>query len=591
MKSIYRILLLLVFVVVSGILAGCGTPLRSERASADWSRGVLLGQAGLNAPVAMASTVGGDTVLAWVGAPGDDDAVALHLVQVDVAGQVVVDHDLAFPAENPTQVGLAPAGSGELHIFWIDKEGDIRRLLYSRLDAAGNALYAPEPISPLGIAVSSYTLLPGDDGQVHIFWSCEEGDLAGLYYSRLGVDGARLADNATLQSKGYDAAACVDRDGEIHLVWSQRPDYGERAVYYARFDPDAEALVSPRQLALYAAPLGIVAHSPEIGLARDDVYVFWALERRGGGVSNPSADSYFMVFPQDRPELVIRPERLVIPADNHPDLDEWDTGLPVRDLAAVPDGVLPSTFVYLASASRTHEDVLPVAYAVQIDGRTKSTVQIVLAVWRDGEILGYQIAGKTANFSGQPRLLADGRGNLNLAWLDTAGFGTFDVYYASTAEAMRSDANRLTGRDVGSAVLSVLWGVAQAVGMLPIAFIWLFLPLILVVIYVFLRAESDMAERGPRVMLVVAAVLYTTCKYLFQPNWLAALPLPRQLSAGAANAFMYAVPVVISLLAAGITVLYIRRRQYASLLPSFLVFVAADALVTLLLYVPGILAE
>ena len=553
---------------------------------------MLLGQAGLNAPVAMASTADGTaTALAWVGTPGDDDAVALHLVEVDTAGQVTADHDLALPVNAPTQVGLAAADAGELHILWTDKEGDIRRLYYSRLDAAGNALYAPEAVSPLGIAVSSYALLAGENGQIHIFWSCEEGDLAGLYYTRLGMDGARLADNVNLQPGGTDAAACVDRDGGINLVWSQQPDFGERALYYARFDPEQAALVAPRQLALYAAPLGIVAHPPEIGLARDDVYVFWALERRGGGVSKPSADSYFLVFPQGRPELAIQPQRVVIPADNHPDLAEQDTGLPVREMATVPEGVLPSTFIYLASASRSHEDVLPVAYAVQLDGRTKSTVQIVLAVWRDGEIQGYQVAGKTANFSGQPRLLADGQSNLNLAWLDTAGFGSFDVYYASTAEIMRAGTNRLTGRDVGSAILAVLWGVAQALGMLPIAFIWLFLPLVLVVIYVFLRAESDLAERGPRVMLIVAGVLYTACKYLFQPNWLAALPLPRHLSAGAADAFMYAVPVVISLLAAGLTALYIRRHKYASLLPGFLIFVAADAVVTLLLYVPGILAE
>jgi hypothetical protein len=459
------------------------------------------------------------------------------------------------------------------------------------VDAAGNALYAPEAVSPLGIGVASYALLPGTDGDIHIFWSCEEGDLAGLYYTRLGVDGARLADSVTLQPKAFDAAACMDRQGRIHLVWAQQPDFSERAVYYALFDPEQGALVMPTELTHYSAPLGVVAHAPEIGLARDDIYVFWAVERRGGGVSTPSAESYVAIFPQGRPELGIETQRVIIPSDNHLDLATQDTGLPLHELAEVQQGSLASTFVYLASASRAHEDALPVAYAVQIDGRTKSIVQIVVAVWRDSEIQGYQIVGKTSNFSGQPHLLADGQGNLGLAWLDTAGFGAYDVYYASTAEAMRADANRLTWRDVGGAILAVLWSVAQAMGMLPIAFLWLFLPLVLVVMYVFLRAEGDLEQRGPRVMLAVAALLYTACKYLFQPNWLAALPLPRQLSAGTADLFMYIVPVAISSLAAAITVLYIRRRKYASLLPSFLIFVAADALVTLLLYVPGILAE
>jgi hypothetical protein len=335
----------------------------------------------------------------------------------------------------------------------------------------------------------------------------------------------------------------------------------------------------------------VVAHAPKIGLARDDVYIFWSLERRGGGVSTPMAETYAAIFPQGRPELVVRPAKVAIPADIRLTFSAVETDLPLHELAPATKGANARRFVYLASAAHAQWEALPVAYAVQLEGRTKSIMQIVVAVWQDGQIQGYQIAGKTANFSGQPRLISDGRGQLNLSWLDTAGFGRYDVYYASTAPEMRAEANRITGRDVGESILGVLWGVAQAMGMLPIAFIWLFLPLMLVVIYIFVRAEGDLALRGPRIMLAAAAVLYTACKYMFQPNWLAALPLPRSLSAGASEVFMYAVPVLISLLAAGLTALYIRRRTYASLLPSFMLFVAADALLTLLLYVPGILAE
>jgi len=69
------------------------------------------------------------------------------------------------------------------------------------------------------------------------------------------------------------------------------------------------------------------------------------------------------------------------------------------------------------------------------------------------------------------------------------------------------------------------------------------------------------------------------------------LPLPPNLSPGINDALIYAAPVLISGLAGVAMVIYIKRREYPTLLPSFGFFVACDALLTLLVYVPGIVAE
>jgi len=67
--------------------------------------------------------------------------------------------------------------------------------------------------------------------------------------------------------------------------------------------------------------------------------------------------------------------------------------------------------------------------------------------------------------------------------------------------------------------------------------------------------------------------------------------LPRGTPAGVANVLIYLAPVLITAVAAALTWLYVKRRPYASLLPTFGIFALSDALLTLLVYVPGILAE
>ncbi len=228
---------------------------------------------------------------------------------------------------------------------------------------------------------------------------------------------------------------------------------------------------------------------------------------------------------------------------------------------------------------------------MRISERTKSIVQVVLALWADGEMVGYQIVGQTDSISLRPSLEVDTEGDLHLNWIDTAGFGRYAVYYAATTPEARQNLNRLGADDVMAALFGVAWGLAQAASFFPIALVWLFPPLVVLALYAFIRAEDSLERIGSRVMLAVGGLLYIASKYVFRPNWLAALPLPRGTPAGLANALMYLAPLLITGVAVALTWLFVRRRPYVSLLPTFGVFAVSDALLTLLVYVPGILAE
>ena len=110
-------------------------------------------------------------------------------------------------------------------------------------------------------------------------------------------------------------------------------------------------------------------------------------------------------------------------------------------------------------------------------------------------------------------------------------------------------------------------------------------------IYLFIRAEGGLSFRSSQIVLLVAILLYTGGKYLFRPNWFAALPLPRDLPQYLADWAIYTVPFLITGAAGLVTWFYVKRRPSATLLLAFAIFAGTDALLTLLIYVPGMLAE
>lgn len=583
--------LLPVLVLLAALLSSCqGAPTRSARAHSDWSRGAWIGSASLNSPVAMVAGRGDeDARFLWV-AEDDQDRQVLRFAHVDASGALVSERQLAVDALRPNQPALARDASGRLHATWLARDGEIYRLYHALLDDAGEVSAGPEVVSPDGAAVQSYACFPSSEAGIEVFWGAIEGAAPGMYHARLTEPGA-ASDSRPLGFVGFDPAAARARDGTLHLVWKQIPETGRQSVHYGVFDVGARAVSSAGELVSFGVPTGLVSHRPSLGIAQGRAYVFWSLERRGGGLSKPSAESRYVSFPLGHPEEAGRGETVAIPDPNHPEYHAIHSPFHLTEAAENPEGLLPSQFVYQPSAVSEEQDQLATAFAVQIVGRTKSVVQIVLALWADGRMVGYQIAGQSDSISLRPSLAADGGGDLHLNWIDTAGFGRYSVYYAATTAEARANLNRLGFDDVTAAVFGVLWGIAQAASFFPIVLVWLIAPLTVLAVYCFIRAEDGLDRVGSRVMLVVGALIYMLIKYLFRPTWLAALPLPRGTPLPVANALMYVAPLLILGLAALIAWLVMRRRQYPSLLPAFGVLAGSDALLTLLVYVPGILAE
>lgn len=564
---------------------------RSERASSDWSRGSRLGRASANDTVALLPDAAkGRTYLAWVSRRDFDGVEQLHLAILDATGRVVVERDLDVETSRPGRLTLAPAEGG-LHLLWIDRLGARRQLHHVLLDAQGWPISASAVISPKDLVVDSYALAVGRDGALDLLVGAVEGERTGLFHLTLAPDGALRAPLASLGVPGFDPALRYDAAGTLHALWTQSPGYGERQLFHGLLDRTAQSLRDVTRLASYPVGVGLVGHPPALGLTDTEAYVFWSIERRGGGLTPPMADTYYVQFPLGRPEQASPARAVAIPSWNRPAYTPVHSGYNIRSLVASSRNDLPAEFVYFPSVATSRQGELAVAFSVQLSGRTQQIIQVAVSYWRDGELIGYQIAGQTATSSLKPALAVDEQDNLHLAWIDTAGFGAYDVYYAGTAEAVRSRLNRVTVQDVLMQLLNLLWGVVQALGFVPVILAWGFVPLVVIVIYILFVPEASLSRMGSRLVLAFAALLYVAFKYSLRPGWLMDLPLPSGLAPSTADLLILVTPLLISALAAALVWWYGRKRPNASIFGLFGLFVLADALVTLIIYVPGVLGE
>ena len=579
--------------VAACLLGGCQrSATQSKRIDTDSSRGLRLGQARLNErPALLTDRRGENTYVVWTGAEGNSEARSLRFVRLDDQGRIAQAHNLGIGDTRPSRPELARGGVGEMHLTWIDRSGDVRRLRHVRLDDTGSPVSEPTTLSLASVDVDSYAVAKNGLGGLDVLWSVREGQGPGLYHLRLDASGGTDVDNMSLRLNGFGPGIRLDRDGTVHMVWLEAPSFGERAVLYATLDPVDQLMSQPVVLGRYPQPVGVAGYAPCLGLTDGDVYVFWSLERRGGGMSPPEAETFVVTFPMGRPDRAKGPSPVNIPPTSRPRYLRVESAFGVSELAEHRGVGSPSTVIYQPAAGTGIEDELAVAFATQLQGRTKAVIQPVLTLWADGSMRGYQILAKTDHVSLRPSLHADESGDLHLAWIDTAGFGVYDVYHATTRTATTSLRARITGRDVLEGAMAIAWGVVQALSFVPLVLMWMLAPLMLLAVYVFLRPQVDLAFPLPRAVLALTILVYMAAKYLLRANWLAALPLPRDLPQWLGNGLTYAAPLAISGVAGLVASVFTRRRDLTSLLPTFFVFAACDALITLFVYIPAFLAE
>ncbi len=568
-RSLLFLAILLLF------LAGCGlgTAQIGRKPSPDWSRGL---------PV---STDAGGTIDMLVEGSGQavhfvwptaaDDQAHIHYTQLDNRASPVVDKDLILPEGRQRTPRLLDAGPDKLHLFWARRISSSKGwvLWHALLDKAGNVIGEPTQITPEEVLVGDYAAAQNAAGEAFVVWEDNRtNSLSGARVTDRGVE----PESALLVESGESPSLYVDQTGTLHMAW-----FEELGISYATF-PDGELALAEATSLAQMQELTAILDGPAVGVAGDWVYVIWSTFARSGLESNTGWTEY-VAFPAGEPGPS-NPTRVWMLTDEEQPYEPYTGAYPLTVLAPqVNNPAISSDYIVEPDRGASQGDELAVVLSTKQEFRLQELVQLAVAIFKDGEYAGYQMASKTESFSQDGSLFTDAQGNLHLAWLEGTGR---KVYYASTAPETRAGIDRLGAGDLANALLS--GGMEAMVGTLffPLALIWFVPGAIILAVYKLRQDDETASDPTSRILIIIAVVGYLGTKALFLPSIISYVPFSAWIDVPNGLALVLRIIVPLFILALGILVAewLRRRRPTMSSVMYYFILCGVDALLTLAVY-------
>jgi hypothetical protein len=580
MKRLYRVGQLLLFLSVF-LLGGC-TPEsdRTEKPSTDWSRGLLLGRANVKEPVALQVDTAKHVHLVWSERVAEGQ-YRLHYAQLNEQGQVLFNEPLSIDLPNPRKPQLLLDAEDNLHLGWLSLSEKVESLYHVQIGPDGQPT-EPLLLSRTGEDVDSFRMYLPPDGHLAFVWSGEPQDeQGGVFRSVLG-DGSPPT---LLIPQGIDPFVLVDDAGTTHLIWLYATGFSARDIFYGTLEGSQVVPAEGQRLTSFEFAESAVYYGPIIGLDTNNVYVIWSVQNLGGGLTPTAAFAYKVSFELGKPSLA-NPRALALPAEALVDYTEYTSPYGYSELSILPPQVYGSDFMNAPATVSSQESELPVTFSLLVESPAKSVMELAMLVLSEGQPVGYQLVSNTPNASIMPAMVADSDLNLHLAWLDTAGFQEFDVYYASTSPEARTWLDRTTGDDVARGAADLAWGFISAIALVPIAIMWNFPPAMWVILFYIFRGEDDLGQLSAKIALLIGIIIHSGAKLIFLPGLSAGTPFLQQVPGQWTTVLSLAVPGLILVVSVAAAYLYVRRSERATLFPAYVIFAATDGLLTVLIYAP-----
>ena len=583
MKRVYQSLFV-ICLLSALLLGGCSVESdRSDKPAPDWSRGLRLGETSLKQPVALQVDAKKHVYMVW-------NAGRLQVAHLDEQAHVLSNAPLDIDTPMPRYPQLLVDAQDSVHLAWLSRDGDRQALYHALLRPTAST--APLVLSRQGEDVSSFHMALSPAGQVIFIWASEHGGAQALRYASLQAP----SEIVTLVQPGIDPFVLADGTGTSHVVWLEEKSLTARSLYYGTLQESASGVqLSPpggHRLTDLKFSSGAVIFGPIIGLDDETVHVMWSEQNLGGGLTPTAAFSYYVAFKPGQPATG-RARTIGLPTETRPSYEGYRSpyGLTRLDRLSPADLERSSDFINSPATVSSQRAELPVAFSLMTQGQAGSEIQLATAVLARGEQVGHQLASKTENASLMPSLVADADADLHLAWIDTSGFKTLDVYYASTAPQARRWLDRTSTGDLSMGAAKVVFGVLSGIGLLPIAGVWSFPPVVWIVVFFILTGQEEMDRTPTRIGFSIAVVIYVGIKVLLLPGLFAGTPLLYLVPRGWATWVGIAVPVVVFLLALLIVLVYVRRAERATIFKAFFIFALLDVSLTLVLYAPGFFGQ
>jgi len=590
-RGVARTIVGLLLVLATLFLSGCqSTPATTEFAGPDWSRGKLLGVSAINNRPGIAwDSAGKNAIVTWL--TTSEGAWRFQLARVDDRGGIVSSQTLSLALRLPTHAQFLRDGAGGFHLFWLDSESGGRPGLYhAQVTAQGEVISAPLKISSAESDVTGYGMTEALAGTLDIFWSDVTKGAEGLYHARLSANDEFAVAPHALGAGGEHPSPATDASGTVHLAWHKTGTLGSEQILYATFDPKTLTLSQETEMDAFPTGMGLSLYPPEVALDNDHVYLVWSLERRAGGLAPGTAQTTLATFPIGHPEQHAESE-LLLPATLQRDYPTASGVFNYRRLAPLPKtvrGISDYTYMPFAIPCQRAEAGLMLS-TYMAPPRRQGEIQIAFVALGGGEVKGFQTAARTRSSSMRPVAVADETGAIHLVWLDAAGFGAYEVYYASTSPSVKAALNAITVDDVITSVVGRTWSMAAALSFFPMLVVWMFLPFAWLVLFYLLRPDSDLRTRTGWVGLGVAMALYLVSKLFMLPAFLWYAPFLDIAPANLENLLVFGFPVLIAAIGLLAMRSYIRRSDRKVVLIAFAIFAFTDSILSLILYMPNVM--
>lgn len=513
-------LLIAVTLLVRNAIESPMTP----RGAEEWSRGRIIGKMSVKRPVALEFAPDGGVLVGWPNLDG-----RLELAHIGVDGEVLADRVIPIATRKARDPQLLVGQDGRLRLLYREQQGQDAGIYYTMVEADGTPLGRSQLISEPGSRISDAPLLvQGKAGLVHVLWA----DDSGIRWAVLDEAG-EVTSSILLIPEGSSPMVRSDAAGRLHLVWLYRVRGGAVTIYYGVLDPEQGELSEPEEIAEVVVSALVDLEAVGLGLDRDMGYVFWSEYNSRYYVYT----FQYAVFPLDAPQ-----QRRIVP---------WE----------LRRGAGPLTIAPLEG----QQSPLPVALSEHTSGEGDQVeMQVSLITVGAGHDTVEKIVSGSSQSSTEPVLIADGRSNLHMAWVETSGFGEFRVVYASTAPEVMANYNVLTPVDILDAALNSVFRLSTVIVSVLVSLgMWAVVPLIGLGIYHFVTSDEMLGTGRAQAAVIVALAVEVALSFVFPPRLGVDITW---------SVLRWVVPAVCAVVTAALMVIIVRRRDQTHLFGAFFLF-------------------
>ena len=573
-----RGLILLLCLVI--LLSGCASS-PQERVwiqPPGWTRGQLIGTTESANLIPLTTDPSGNLYLAYI---ADQEPSGLDVVSIDPAGNLRWVHLLPESPHDSGRDARLIFRADELQVFWLDSN----QVFTQAISAAGEFLGEIQQLTQ-GMDVDSFNLAQhGDDSLV--LWFAGSADEPGVYARDLLASGAQ---DILIDPEGVQPDVAVDDYGVMHVVWMSAPMHVQDVqIRYQSFPPGYLSQADPTVVIETEFATTDEIEPATLGIDKYFAYIFWTAIIHTG-LRAGAIDSFYLSFPfidtNDR-----HFGQLLYPVSYDLTFDQPAPalGLSVGPRLAWSDESSGSDQVRELMPAESLRAETGVVFRPRVLTRSGQTqAQIGAMYFANGSMEGYQLITFTNTASMHPNLMFDEEGNAFISWLELTDVRRYSVYVAATKASFRTNFDQLTPGDYRQMVGDTIFGMVSGIILIPVAFLWMILPLASLGLTSFLRRkETRLLAPGHLVSLALAVGIYWFLKLGIFPNLRSTVPLLQWIPILPSSWYPwlgFGVPLLGSVFAVLTAVWVMHRTERTSPVIAFLIYGLIDGLITVSFY-------